>query len=279
MHLIGLDTGAERKAGFFGSLELEPRFDPGPDEILLSEFSASLLDAKPGDTVEAMFSLTERRPLRVKVLLNLERSSMESVTGFAPETGDNMELAVLVKSPGQAKDVAAAIHKLLPEAGINTWQGLLGFIRDLIDMTSAASMLTVAFVALILSFGIASMTFVSVAQRMREFGIYKTVGLAPWRISLLVVAETVVLVASAGLIGMLLGLAAIYITTTAGGINLTPLFKYSAVAGGTWQVLPRVTVTAVLLPFGATLLSAFIASFFPARRAGRISVVEAMRSL
>ena len=107
----------------------------------------------------------------------------------------------------------------------------------------------------------------------------KSVGLKPWHITSLVIRETILLVSLAALAGAGLGIPAVWAVNAAGGIDLSAtvfdvrLFSVSSV------IFPRLTAGAVLLPLLVTLASGLVASFLPARKAGRTSVVEALRKL
>ncbi len=136
----------------------------------------------------------------------------------------------------------------------------LGFLRTFL--------LVFAYVALVVGAFIIFNTFsITVAQRVREFGLLRTLGASRGQVMRSVVAEGLLL----GVIGSLVGLAA--------GLLLAPgldqLFKaFGAELPDNGTVLESRTVIVSLL---AGVLITVAAGFFPALRATRVPPIAAMR--
>jgi putative ABC transport system permease protein len=138
----------------------------------------------------------------------------------------------------------------------------LGFLR--------IALLVFAFVALFVGAFLIFNTFsITVAQRIREFGMLRTLGAGRGQILRSVVVEALAI----GVLGGLLGLAAGY----AIAVGLTQLF----VAVGfdlpttTLVTKDRTIVVALLIGIGVTLISSFI----PALRATRVPPIAALLAL
>lgn len=118
------------------------------------------------------------------------------------------------------------------------------------------------------TFIIANTFSMIVAQRMREFALLRSLGVASNQLTVSVVFEAVVI----GIIGSLLGVL--------GGIGL-PQAIY-AVLAATGAGLPNagveVTVGSVVLPLILGVVVTVLSAWAPARRAGSVRPVEAMRS-
>lgn len=118
------------------------------------------------------------------------------------------------------------------------------------------------------TFLIANTFAMIVAQRTREFALLRALGAARRQITRSVAAEALVV----GLLGSALGVAA--------GAGLVVLIKL--VMGGRGMDLPAggigVSPRAVLVPIAAGTLVTLLSAWAPARQAGRVEPVAAMRS-
>ena len=129
-------------------------------------------------------------------------------------------------------------------------------------------LLTFGLIALLVGAFVIFNTFtITVAQRVREFGMLRTIGASRRQILGAVVGEALLI----GLVGSVLGLFA--------GIGLAPLLKGVFALIGfdlpstALVIAPRTIASSIVLGTGVTLLSSLI----PALRARRISPIAAMR--
>lgn len=115
---------------------------------------------------------------------------------------------------------------------------------------------------------------ITVRERTREFGILKAIGAKPSSILRLIIVESVLVTAIFGYIGMIVG------------IGLTELINYGMeMAGGggggdTTTIFrnPTVNITIALSATGLLIVVGVLAGYFPARKAVKVSAVEAMRA-
>ncbi|WP_085535481.1 ABC transporter permease [Massilibacteroides vaginae] len=127
--------------------------------------------------------------------------------------------------------------------------------------------------------GVSNIMLITVRERTREFGIRKAIGAKPSSILSLIIFESIMVTAVFGYIGML------------GGITLTEAINYgmemaqaAAPAAGVnpgenTSVFRNPTVS-LGISLSATLLiviAGVLAGYFPARKAVKVSAVEAMR--
>ena len=133
-------------------------------------------------------------------------------------------------------------------------------------MNEMMSMLTymlagIASIALLVGgIGIMNMMLVSVSERKQEIGLRKAMGAAPGRIQLQFLLESVVLSLMGGIVGVILGLL---ISIAAAGLLGTD-FVFSA--------------SAVALGVGFSTAVGIIFGWAPARKASRLSPIDALRS-
>ena len=190
-----------------------------------------------------------------------------TATGFA-----------LAADPGVSQEqLKADVTTNLADAGVNgvevkTGQQTADEQSDAIDEAlSFVNYFLIAFglVALVVGTFIIANTFsMIVAQRTREFALLRSLGVSSRQLTTSVVGEAVIV----GVIGALVGVAA--------GAGLTKLIY--TVIGSTGAGLPdtgvQVTVGSVVTPLILGVLVTVVSAWAPARRAGAVRPVEAMRS-
>jgi putative ABC transport system permease protein len=267
------------------------RFDPfeykegGPpktaDEVVIDKATADKYDFHEGDTV----TVSGRAPKKdYKVSGVATVGDSENLAGsrlvamILPEaqrvTGHDGydDISVAAKSGTSPEELKAAISRVLgrdfavrtgkeqAEKQAQDLSDALGFIRT--------ALLVFAGVALLVGGFLIFNTFsVTVAQRTREFALFRTLGASRRQVMRSVLAESVVIGIGASIIGILAGLLiapGLRALLAAAGIEL----------GSTdTQLEPRTIIAGLAVGVLATVVSGFV----PARRATRIEPVEAMR--
>jgi len=123
----------------------------------------------------------------------------------------------------------------------------------------------VASVALLVGgIGVMNIMMIVLSSRVREVGLRKAVGARPRDIMTQFLAESVFITFIGGIIGFVLGVLLTY------GIALI-----AQAMGFEWQFV--VTLQAGLIAFGVTIFIGIIFGMYPARKAAKISPMEALR--
>jgi ABC-type lipoprotein release transport system permease subunit len=136
----------------------------------------------------------------------------------------------------------------------------------------------------VILFGIAALAIIntilmSVMQRTREFGVLRALGLRRAEVGRLVFTEGMLLTIVSGLAGMLLGVAVVWLFFR-DGLDFSSLMNTEMTAAGVVidpVIVPRFHPTQIAQSLFFILAVGILASIYPAWRATRIDVAEAMK--
>lgn len=212
------------------------------------------------------------------VLLPIDR--MREVLGY--ETEEVSQVAVFLGDQRNADRVASRLERSIgPRAAALTWSQTHPDLAGFIAMKVAGAVFMEGVIMLLVAAGIFNTLFVSVMERVREFGILMAIGFEPGRLFRMVMFESLWL----GLLGVVLGFAITawpywYLATTGidvlalAGTSETPEIAGVAMADRMFAAIyPENAVLIALAAVGATLLAAV----YPASRAGLIEPVDSIR--
>ena len=192
------------------------------------------------------------------VTVNIPYSSMEDLVGATDEfyslmiQGDKTLDSQII-----ADQVVHVLEKRHQCAGeeyfqVQSFQDVMQSMNEMLGMVTAC-------------IGVMNIMLVSVTERTREIGIRKSLGAKTSSIMLQFLAEAAILTVIGGLIGIILGILAAYgiCSVISGSIGMT--------------IIPGISPTVI---FVATLFSCAVGVFFgiyPAKKAARLSPIEALR--
>jgi lipoprotein-releasing system permease protein len=188
------------------------------------------------------------------------------------DSGTVSGIAVNVADPWHADQVAGELHaRLRFPYYTNDWQELNASLFSALKLEKLAMALILFLIVLVAAFNIISTLIMVVADKTREIGILKSMGLTRASVLRIFVLQGLVI----GFIGTVLG--------TGGGLLLVTLLdKYQFITlPGDVYFIDRLPVA--LDPFdvvwiiGASIVIAFAATIYPARQASKLMPVEAIR--
>ncbi len=209
---------------------------------------------------------------------------MRASLGYAP--GEAGQVAVFLQDQRAADRVAARLGKRIAahrdgDVSAIPWHALQPELAGFIAMKVGGTWVMEVIIMLLVAAGIFNTIFVSVMERMREFGILRAIGWSPGQLARLVMAESVWL----AVVGLLLGLALTawpywYMHTV--GIDLMAAVGVGAdaeVAGVAMTKLMRVDIYPenALLIGGAAVLATLLSGIYPAWKAGHVDPAETIR--
>ena len=148
---------------------------------------------------------------------------------------------------------------------VQNFQDVMKTMNQMFGMVTAFISFVAGISLLVGGIGVMNIMLVSVTERTREIGIRKSLGAKTSSIMLQFLAEAAILTVIGGIIGIILGIA--------GAHGICSVIS----AGMGMTISPGITVSVILT---ATLFSCAVGVFFgiyPARKAAKLSPIEALR--
>lgn len=293
--VLGLEPAAEARGTGLLAGVVEP---PAGHRVLMGRVLAETMGVRPGDVVALvgqgvdgslandLFTVTGLVQTSVD-LVNRQAVLMDlaAAQDLLAMTDEAHELVVHAADPEGAKALAPVVAALPALAGAEVldWEALAPDMLALVELVEIAWVFVLVLVFVAAAAGVANTMLMATYERTRELGMLLALGARPRRIVVLVVAEALVLGLAGVLLGVALGGGIVAITHRTG-------FDYSALTGGgptelsfaglRWSLVlyPRLALADVLRGAGAVLLTALLASAWPAARAARLEAAKALRS-
>ncbi|MFC1654473.1 ABC transporter permease [Myxococcota bacterium] len=167
-----------------------------------------------------------------------------------------------------------------PETAVHTWPETQPELAGFISMKTSGSQLFEMIIMILVAAGIFNTLFVSVMERLREFGILMAIGTNPWHLFRLVMWESLFL-GLLGLVAAALLTAWPYYYMNQNGLDFSAMIGEGGaeIAGvGMDPILyvdiyPENAVTICI----AVLLATLLAGLYPAIKAGRVAPVDTIR--
>ena len=279
------------------TIDLVRDISPPPSEpppVLLGERLAKSLRADVGDEVYLLTSTTDGRtaeePFRVVGLYRTGDATMDRMRAyvhladlqrFVHLGGRVHEIAAVAADPELAVALATALREAPAAAGLSVrpWYEVKPMLKRMLDLNDASVGLMLFIIFVVAALGVLNTMLMAVFERTRELGVLMALGLRPWQVRRLVMIETVLLTLFGGAVGTLCGLGLdLYLLEV--GWDLTSMTGGFSVAGVTIDPVLRASVElrGLLVPLLAISVVTFLASFYPANRAAKLSPTRAMRT-
>ncbi len=193
--------------------------------------------------------------------------------------GISHELAILINEGADVDSLTKMIAADFPAMKVQSYKEIapeLVLFQSQIKMTSQIYMV-IFMLALI--FGIINTMLMAVLERMRELGMLMAIGMSKVRVFFMVMIETIML----GVVSAPIGLLAGYWTISYFNKNGLDLFFFSEDAlkqfGMSKLIYPFLETDVYVQLAIAVLITALLASIYPALKAIRLKPVQAIRKL
>jgi putative ABC transport system permease protein len=192
--------------------------------------------------------------------------SSGGVAGTGDQRLSTLELKIddvskLSEALQQARNVLMSTHKGIEDFSFRTQEDWAEQINTFIRNARLSGGLIAGISLLVGGIGIMNIMLASISERVREIGIRKSVGASTGDVFIQILVESVVI----AILGGLVGLAASFAL-----VDLLSSFSPTENA-------PVVTLTALAVAFGFSVLVGVLAGIFPAIKAARLNPIQALR--
>ena len=263
--------------------------------IILGEKLASNLDVELGSKL--VYTLTDKEGEIVSALARvsgivrtgspsvdagiclLPIDAVREVVGFAPD--EAIQIAAFVDDQRASDAAVAALGAAAPEGvAVLAWHELQPDLAVFIAMKVGGAKVMMLVLAVLVAAGIFNTLFVSVMERLREFGIMLAVGFSPGQLFRLIMLESAWL-AVVGLTAAAAVTIGPYLYLASTGIDISGLIPADQmeIAGVGMSTVMRVGIYGenVALIGISALVAILLSGVYPAWRAGQADPVETIR--
>ncbi len=198
--------------------------------------------------------------------------------------GDVTNVGVVLDDSTATAAVAGRLERALDEliargdARVMGWREANPALGAAVAIDDFGNYLVQGFIFTIIAFGIVNTVLMSVLHRRREFAVLRALGLTPGQTGAIVLVEGLTMTAASGFIGVGIGLA-VTLLIAENGLDFSALMDEMTFSGVLIEPIAYPLVRTVRL-VQVLLFILFIgaaASVYPALRAARLDVTEAMK--
>jgi len=204
--------------------------------------------------------------------------SVRTVLGY--ESGEATQVAIFLRDNRDSADVAEQIGSGLgADAVALTWAQAAPDLAGFIALKEGGAVVMEVIIMLLLAAGIFNTLFVSVMERLREFGIMTAIGFSSGAIFVLVMWESL-WIALVGIVASVAITAFPYYHLNTVGIDYSQMVGEGAeVAGVGMEPVIYVSIYAehALMIAAAVVIATLAAGLYPAWRAGRTNPADVIR--
>ena len=271
------------EGSWLAGAELDKELDANQGWVILGETVAERLGVSAGDTI---LIEAQGKSLPLQVAGTLQRGPGAREDGLFAIAGSALllkefigqsaasEVVVQLKEGADSKETA---KDLLSSLGldIRDWKELYPEFVTIISSMDYVNYILLFCFYIIIAVGIANTMVMSVFERVREFGILKAIGTRPRQLFFMVILESVMLaltgMALGGLVsGILIGYWSRH------GLDVSRFTWDFGGGGGPNVIHPTLTLVNILTIVVTAFVIAILSALYPAARASRLRVVEAL---
>jgi ABC-type lipoprotein release transport system permease subunit len=290
VEVVGIDPAREARVSVLADSIVSGEYLDGQRrKLLLGEKLASRLHVAVGDklvlSVQDVHGEMTGEAFRVGGLFRTASGEFDRSSVFLRiDEGKQLfglgeaisELVVIAEQRRRVDDLKRAIEERVSEdLEVQTWEEVRPLLVYLVDIFEQMGWFVYGAVFVAMAFGIANVLLMSVYERIREIGILMAIGMGPRRLVTGIVIESLLLT----LVGVAIGLAvgALSIWLLRDGIDLSRWAEGLTAYGIGTKIVPVIRSQDLIVPTLVAIVTAVLASLWPALRAVRIRPADAVR--
>jgi len=222
--------------------------------------------------VETIVERVQQQPLFEKVVRDEQITFDQATIG----EGLVLSMAVLLTDPAKLSSTQAAMTTAMQPLGLQVvdWQSATGVIGQITVVIRAVLLGAIVVLFLVTIVILNNSMVMATLERVSEFGTLRAIGAQRSFVNAMVVFETGVLGAAAGVVGSALAVVFVFWLHNVGIPAPADLMQ---IAFGGPRLYPEVMVADVVAGLVATLVVGVLATLYPARLATRVQPVVAMQ--
>jgi len=192
------------------------------------------------------------------------------------------QVALLLEQEGDSPLVARALQKQLMGASVEvlTWRESLPMLAQILGLDHAFNYIMNGVILAMVGLGILNTILMRVLERQYEFGVCKALGLRPRQLAGIVIGESLALTAISLAFGLALGLSVHHYFATS-GLDLRWVFRTGLPSALVFDPIlySRLSLNRIVWSFSIVFMMATIISFYPALKAARTELPDALKLL
>ena len=289
--MIGIDP-ADEAISLYRDFEVSGETLAGPDDgrLLIGKALAETLQTKIGRRVvmivEGADGKSRERGYRIagvfdsptnwpeEALVFTGLQALQDTLATVGLTNPITELSVVLVSDEDRPMAAERLRDQHPQLVVKDWRQMQPQIAEIVDVVDATMVIWFILIMSALTFGLVNTLIATVMQRTQELGMLRALGMNKQLLLIQVVMECVGIMVVGVIAGLILGVLLVF--GLGEGIDLSAFSESVEAFGMSTFLKPVLTVEDLLLFGGLSMLVGLFASFFPARRALKISPLMAM---
>jgi ABC-type lipoprotein release transport system permease subunit len=213
-------------------------------------------------------------------IIQLPLPATQKLLGVAD--GQVTQIALLLEQEGDSPSVARALRKQLIDAPVEvlTWRESLPMLAQILGLDHAFNYIMNAVILAMVGLGILNTILMRVLERRYEFGVCKALGLRPQQLAIMIIGESLALTAISLALGLALGLSVQHYFATR-GLDLRWVFKAGLPPALVFDPIlySRLTLNRIVWSVSIVFMMATFISFYPALKAARTELPDALNVL
>lgn len=199
---------------------------------------------------------------------------VDAITIKPKEPFQNYSLWQLIKNiftrHNYEDEVLNTLKQRLPHLTVHSWKDLYPALVSSLKLEKYVMFFILALITLVASMNMISLLFMQIQQKRRDIAILKVMGLSQYEISKIFLKLGLTITFLASTLGLALAFAVGFILQHYPYIELPDVYYISYLPA-------RIDGEIFIVVFVATMILGFLATWFPARRAQRISIAQVLR--